>query len=151
MSLKAYDNKSAELTNVDAGTDLSNQGTRLGGKVRCQMAVVEAAAIASTKTIEMIRLPKGATIISGYITADALGSSVTLSVGGQDQDSANANDPDKYLAATSMNTANKRSAFTAPVPAKFVSDDGEQLYAVVGGAAATGTIIMCVEYIEEID
>lgn len=151
MALKSYDYKGAELTNVDAGTDLSNQGTRLGGKLRCAMALYEATAVAATKTIEMIRLPKGATVVDGYITADALGTGVTLAVGGQDQDDTNANDEDKYLAATAHNTANKRTALTPPVPTKITDDDGEQLYVTVGTAAATGTIVLCVKYIEEID
>lgn len=149
MDLKTYDYKGAELTHVDAGADLSNQGTRMGGKLRCAIATYEAAAVAIDKTIEMIRLPKGATVIDGFLTADALGTSVTLAVGGQDMD--NANDADKYLTATAMNTANKRVALTPPVPTKITDDDGEQFYVTVAGAAATGTIVLCVKYIEEID
>lgn len=151
MALKTYDYKGAELTHVDAGTDLSNQGTRMGGKLRCAIAIYEAVAVAATKTIELIRLPKGATVIDGFLTADALGVSVTLAIGGQDMDSGNANDADKYLAATAMDTADKRVALTPPVPTKITDDDGEQLYATVDGAAATGTIVLCVKYIEEID
>jgi hypothetical protein len=151
MSLKTYDYKGAELSNVDGGTSLSNQGTRLGGKLRCAIAEYEADGVAISKTIEMIRLPKGATMIEGFLSADALGSGVTLAVGGQDQDSTNANDADRYLAATAMNTANKRVALTPPVPTKLTAENGDQLYITVAGAAATGTIVLVVFYIEEID
>lgn len=146
---------SNELTNIDVlRKEYKNIGTRLGGKQRVSVSEIELDAAAIDDTAYMARLPKGALLLGGYITADALGTSVTLSVGSRTKNEVGAEvdalDADAYLAATSMNTANKRVALTPPVPVA-VSEYVEEFVITVAGAAATGTVILVLEYIENID
>ena len=112
---------SKELTAIDVDRkEYQNVGTRLGGKTRTSVSEIELTDAGAGTTLYMARLPKGALLLGGFITADALGASVTLAVGSRTKNEVGAEvdalDADKYLSATSMNTANKRVDLTASVP-----------------------------------
>ena len=71
--------------------------------------------------------------------ADALGSSVTIKVG-------DASDDDRYITATTMNTANLVTETNAIAGVAYNYTAETDLIATVGGAAATGTIKFMVFY-----
>lgn len=126
------------------------QGTLRGGKVRAKVSTYEASALASGQVIFMDFLPKGAVLLSGQLITDALGSGVTVKVTGGAFNTTQTDN--KYLTATACNTANLRTALTPPISATetpFTYD--ECLCAVIGGAAATGTIMLALIYLEEVD
>lgn len=138
----SYDYKSIEVAALGTLSERNIVGTRNGGKKRVRIAEYEAAAVASTKTIHMMTLPKGCYILNMRVFADALGSGVTLAVG----DGTTA---DKYLSATAFNTAAKEQACTPGLPVALTADT--DIVLTVGGAAATGTIVLVTEYIESVD
>lgn len=96
--------------------------------------VYEASSTASGSVLYFFKLPKGRAIVGGNLRSDALGSSVTLSVGTPAAAT-------RYLAATASNTANLTTALTVAVDDFAVPFTAEtEIVVTVGGAAATGTI-----------
>lgn len=101
--------------------------------------VYEASSTASGTVIYFFEVPKNAAIIGGFLLTDALGASVTLSVGTP----ASAT---KYLAATACNTANLKTPLTIGVDDCGVEVGATtKIVVTVGGAAATGTIKLFLE------
>jgi hypothetical protein len=150
MTAFSADYTSVELTAINGAAPRTFvQGNLQGGKVRVNFSVYEADAVDTGKRIEMCRIPKGSRILpNSYIQADALGSSVTLGIGG----GLAALDDDKYSAMTAMNTAGKMLTFNATVLADTpITEEYEPIFILTGGAAATGTIACVVFYIPPTD
>lgn len=102
-----------------------------------------ASSTASGSVIYMARIPANTAIISGFIISDALGSSVTLSVG----DTSTAT---RFLAATTSNTANLKTPLTislADIGKELSTTADTDIVITVGGAAATGNIKLFLETI----
>lgn len=136
---------SQELTARNGHVEDKLNGVTRGGKKRVKISTYEASATASGSLIEMDFLPKGARLLSGKLVTDALGSGVTITVG----DGTTAA---RFLAATTCNTANLNTPLTpgiAEIESGLTAET--KLILTVGGAAATGTIMLEVEYIEEQD
>jgi hypothetical protein len=77
---------SVEQTNARAlaagtGYSLNNASTPHVGRQQVKSASYISTALTAGSTIEMLDLPKGARLLSGYLVTGALGASVTLSVG----------------------------------------------------------------------
>lgn len=148
-----YNVKSGAMTELLRGigaTPSPLQGTLRGGKLRAKVATYEADALASGQVIFMDSLPKGAILLSGQLVTDALGSGVTAKVTGGAYNTTQTDN--KYLSATACNTANQRTALTPPIGATETPFTYEECFCVViGGAAATGTIILILLYLESID
>ena len=87
------------ITNLDASPAVLPDADDWHGKVRVQHDQYEAASLAAGSVVYVARLPAGARVVNWTVKADALGSSVTLKLG----DTA---DDDRYLGATTYNTAN---------------------------------------------
>lgn len=149
----SYNVKSGAMTELLRGiatVPSALQGTLRGGKVRAKVATYEAAALASGQVIFMDSLPAGSVMLSGQLITDALGSGVTVKVTGGAYNTTQTDN--KYLTATACNTANLRTALTPPIGATETPFTYEEcLCAVIGGAAATGTIILVLVYLESID
>ncbi len=110
------------------------------GNLACIQASYTAASLAAGSTIRMVKVPAGATVVDGYITHDAMGASVTLSLG--DEDNAT-----RFRAATAASSAATKVEFNQAVPYTYTAE--KWLTVTVGGAAATGTVKFVVYYIME--
>jgi len=110
-------------------------------KPDCCMDQYEASSLESGSTIYMFIPPNGARVKGGYVISDALGTGVTLKVGIPDA-------TDKFLAATSHASATKSALLpAAAIDAVGYEFDGETPVVITtGGGAATGTIILVMEF-----
>ena len=136
--------KGTNFTNITADPVVKIDSGEWSGKLRVQYDSYEASSLASGSDISVARLPKGAKVWDVIVHHDALGTSVTLSVG----DSASAT---RYIGATAAATAGKL----------LMSEDGRiggfgfqqtaetDVLITTGGAAATGTIKIAVIYAVE--
>lgn len=133
--------KGVNRTKMDTATpaDRLTPG-EFDGRVKVMIDSYEAAALANGSSIDVGGiLPTGAKVLEIVLTCDALGSSVTLAVG-DDEDTS------RYITATAMNTANKVTRINAidgrsyPVDLTDTSNPDNQVVITVGGAAATGSI-----------
>jgi len=134
--------------------DTPTPGNRLkpgeyDGRKKVMSDEYEAAALAIGSTITMgPRLPKGAIVTGIKLMADALGATVTLAVG-------DAEDPNRYILATAMNTANKVVAINAIAGFLYEVDRSDsdnlddQITITTADAVATGTIKIEVEYVHD--
>ena len=136
--------KGVNFTNITADPVVNAISGEWSGKLRVQYDTYEASSLASGSDISVARLPQGAKVWDVIIHHDALGTSVTLSVG----DSSSAT---RYIGATAAATAGKL----------LMSEDGSidgfgyeqtaetDVLITTGGAAATGTIKVAVIYTVE--
>ena len=92
--------KGTNFTNITADPVVKIDSGEWSGKLRVQYDSYEASSLASGSDISVARLPKGAKVWDVIVHHDALGTSVTLSVG----DSASAT---RYIGATAAATAGK--------------------------------------------
>lgn len=134
----------------------NNVGTHLGGKRRAFVTDVDLDGAAIDDIAVMASLGKGCVILGGYIVADALGTSVTVSCGRRYRDDRNQIIAGKgtatdLLTATSMNSAGKVTDLIRNMPVP--ESDGEvcEVYLTIAGAAATGKVSLVLDYIEWID
>ena len=132
-------NNTTKVTNITADPAVNVDAAEAHGRMRVWYDSFEASATASGDTITFSRMPKGATIYQVRVMADALGSSVTIKVG-------DASDDDRFITATTMNTANLVTETNAIAGAAYNYTAETDLIATVGGAAATGTIKFMVFY-----
>ena len=132
-------NNTTKITNITADPSVNVDAAEAHGRMRVWYDSFEASYTASGDTITFSRMPKGATIYQVRVVADALGSSVTIKVG-------DASDDDRYITATTMNTANLVTETNAIAGAAYNYTAETDLIATVGGAAATGTIKFMVFY-----
>lgn len=132
-------NNTTKITNITANPAVNVHASEAHGRMRVWYDVFEASSTASGDTITFARMPKGATIWEVKVMADALGSSVTLKVG-------DASDDDRFITATTMNTANLVTNTNAIAGVGYNYTSQTDLIATVGGAAATGTIAFMVFY-----
>lgn len=129
----------------------------LAGRVRIAYATYEASSLSNGEVIEMFNLPNGARIVGGSLGYDALGASTTLSVGyAAHTDSSDA-------AVSSSATAFKAAASTASAGLVDVcntialnygleadaNQDGMPVTVTLGGANATGTIVLSMQYVTD--
>tara|TARA_R110000744_G_scaffold1254_8_gene4391 strand:- start:2902 stop:3327 length:426 start_codon:yes stop_codon:yes gene_type:complete len=131
------------ITNLDASPAVLPDADDWHGKVRVQHDQYEAASIAAGSVVYVARLPAGARVVNWTVKADALGSSVTLKLG----DTA---DDDRYLGATTYNTANLAKqtlvdGLIAGVMYQYAAQT--DLIITTAGATANGTIESVVEYV----
>ena len=132
-------NNTTKITNITADPSVNVNAAEAHGRMRVWYDSFEASATASADTITFARMPKGATIWEVKVMADALGASVTLKVG-------DASDDDRFITATTMNTANLVTNTNAIAGVGYNYTAQTDLIATVGGAAATGTIAFMVFY-----
>ena len=146
--MATYKGEDRTLADTPTGSNVIAAG-RQGGNVRVIQDTYEASAIASGSIIEMGEyLPKGAHVIEVILQCDALGSSVTLTVGDYE-------DADRYIAVSSTwNTANQVQRTNAITGKDYLIDEttatstgtDRQIIITTGGATATGTISLIVLY-----
>ena len=120
-----------------------------GGNLRVKHCTYEAAALASGSVIHMAKLPKGAVLVGGLSTlsADALGSGVTLQAGDYYSEATSSDDDDRYLAATAYNTANLCNHLSLVDGQAYKLEYDADIIVTTGGAsAATGTIKLTLVY-----
>ena len=132
-------NNTTKITNITADPSVNVNASEAHGRMRVWYDSFEASSTASGDTITFSRMPKGATIWQVRVVADALGSSVTIKVG-------DASDDDRFITATTMNTANLVTETNAIDGVGYNYTAQTDLIATVGGAAATGTIKFMVFY-----
>jgi len=132
-------NNTTKVTNITADPAVNVDAAEAHGRMRVWYDSFEASSTASADTITFARMPKGATIYQVRVVADALGSSVTIKVG-------DASDDDRFITATTMNTANLVTETNAIAGVGYNYTAQTDLIATVGDAAATGTIKFMVFY-----
>ena len=124
------------------------------GRVRI---AYEASSLSAGDVIEMFNLPNGARIVSGSIAHDALGSSTTLAVGYAAHTNA-AGTAVSASAAAYKAAASSASAGKADVCATIAlghgtevdaNQDGLPVAITLAGAAATGTIVLTMQYVTD--
>ena len=129
----------------------------LAGRVRIAYATYEASSLAAGDVIEMFNLPNGARIVSGSIAHDALGSSTTLAVGYAAHTNA-AGTAVSASAAAYKAAASSASAAKADICATIAlghgtevtaNQDGLPVAITLAGAAATGTIVLTMQYVTD--
>lgn len=92
---------SQKITDITAVPSVMVKAAEAHGRMRVWYdSYTTEVGVAQDDTVTFARMPKGATIYNVTVTADALGSSVTVAVG----DSGNAS---RFISATAMNTDNK--------------------------------------------
>ena len=90
-----------KMTDVTAVPSVMLKAAEAHGRMRVWYeSYTTETGVAQNDTVTFARLPKGATIYNVTVSAEALGSSVTVAVG----DSASAA---RFISATAMNTDNK--------------------------------------------
>lgn len=143
-------NKTKARTPESASSNIVDYG-QMKGKLRVMYDSYEASSTASGTIIEMSdKLPKNCIVLNVILWSDALGAGVTLKVGDYEDD-------DRYITATTCNTANLRTVPNAIDGAGYVVDEttegdtstDRQIIITTGGAAATGTIKVLVVYAQE--
>lgn len=100
---------------------------------------IELSAAAIADIAVMCVLPKGFIPTDGKVIADALGSSVTLAVGTR---VGSTDDADALASATSMNVAGKELDLAFGSLGMTALENPTQIIITVGGAAATGTVVL---------
>lgn len=128
--------KGVNITKIDNGTGKIEKG--YNHKLRVQKDEYEASSLAAGSDIALGRLPKGAVIHCVHLYHDALGASVTLSVG---DDSDNA----RFISAQSASAAGVKDSDQIGGIGYELSATTD-IKAYVGGAAATGTIKLVIHY-----
>ncbi len=129
---------SNEKNLVNAGKNV--YGGVVGGRMRRYRATVELKAQAADDVIELIDVPAPETFAFGVIFASVTLGTATLAIG-------TADDPDAYMAAKTVTTADTPVFFgtTAAAAADTASETGvKTITATVGTAAlpASGTLVV---------
>ena len=119
------------------------------GRVKTLQDTYEADTLAIGSTIKMGPvLPKGAIVLDVELMADALGGTHTLAVG-------DAEDPDRYITATIMNTNNLILHTNAIAGKNYEVDKSDsaslddQITILTAGNTITGTIKCTVKYVHD--
>ena len=129
----------------------------LAGRVRIAYATYEASALTNGEVIEMFNLPNGARIVGGSLAHDALGTSTTLSVGyaahTDSSDAAVSVSAAAFKAAASSATAGLVDV-CATIALNYglevdANQDGMPVTVTLGGANATGTIVLTMQYVTD--
>ena len=133
--------KGVNFTNITATPVVKADSSEWHGNLRVQYDSYEASSLASGSDISVARLPQGAKVYEVIVSHDALGTSVTLSVG----DSGSAT---RYIGATAAATAGKLVMSEDGNVDGFGYDNSSETDVLIttGGAAATGTIKIAVIY-----
>ena len=136
--------KGSNFTNITADPVVKTSSQYAHGKLRIQYDSYVASSLAFPSDISVARLPKGAVVYDVIVHHEALGTSVTLTVG----DSGSAS---RYIGATNAATAGK----------VVMSEDGDidgfgyentaetDVLITTGGGTASGTIKVAVIYAVE--
>lgn len=136
--------KSDIITGIESVPPVQPEPGVVRGKVRCTISKYTFASTASGDVVRMCKIPKGAKILpGGFLMTAALGASVTLSVG-------ISGTATKYLAATTCNTANLKTALgdtIANICTALTAE--EEIIVTVGGAAATGACTLVIPWVIE--
>lgn len=103
------------------------------------MDSIELDALAIGGIAVMLTLPKGFIPSDGKLICDALGTSVTLKAGTR---IGSTDDDDALVAATAANTAGKEIALTFGALGMTALTAETGIIVTVGGAAASGTVIL---------
>lgn len=132
--------RGATMTKVNAGTT-TDAGSVLGS-VLCFTETVTFAEQASGDTIEIAKLPKGAIVLYGVITASAsAGASATIAIG-------TAASAAKYRAAATFTTADTPTLFGKAAALNTPLSAEETVIITVGAAAlpSSGTLNVTLVY-----
>jgi len=124
------------------------QSSEYGGPVKAYRDTYEAATLDYPGSIYMFRPAKGLKWTGrGFLMADALGTGVTLSVGTGITGAGVTAVVDKFLAATVLTSAARTELGPiATIDAVGYEFDGQtDVIVTTGVAAATGTIVLCME------
>lgn len=126
-----------------APTPATLMGAEYGGKMRAMHDTFTFAGEAAGTSVNIGVLRPGEVFLGGWIIAAALGSGVTIAIG-------DAGDADRYLVATTMNTANlltniARAGSDLGIGFKNTTSADIPIVALTGGAAATGRIDVILE------
>ena len=147
---------SVQKTNWDQTTPTAFiKPNEMAGRVRVAYATYEASSLAAADVVEMFNLPNGARIIQGWLGHDALASSTTLSVGYAAHSNAAGTAVSAAAAAYKAAAASTSAQIvdivaTLALGAFTVVDadaTGLPVTVTMGGAAGTGTIDLCIEYV----
>jgi len=143
-------------TKEAAGNQFASGLTQLGAKVRLAFFDFVTTGGQQNDTVDLIDLPKGARLLGGKIITEALGTSVTLSVGLDgvaSADTATITQPSggsisesatMLLGATAAATAVQLDfANTYALGAGATLDVASKLYATIGGANPTTAKYVC--------
>jgi len=133
--------KGTNITNLDAVPATMANAAQVHGRMRVWHDTYEASSLASGSDITVARLPAGATVYEVVVVHDALGSSVTLSVG-------DASSATRYIGATAAATAGKLVMTEDGNIDGFGYENSSSTDVLVttGGAAASGTVKTAVYY-----
>lgn len=143
-------NKTKARTPTSSGSNIVDYG-QMFGKLRVMYDTYEASAIAAGTIIEMgDKLPKNCHVLDVILWTDALGASVQLIVGDYE-------DTNRYITATTCNTANLRTEPNDIDGAGYLVDEttatdtgtDRQIIITTSGASATGTIKVLIIYVQE--
>lgn len=133
----------ARNATLGQGNSFGNGILDTGGKQRVAFFSVLTTGTASGDVLNLVTLPKGARILAGRLLTEALGASVTLSVG-TDQALTQPNatvaaGAANLLAATSVASASQTdfAATYALGQGALANDANTTVYATVGGATPT--------------
>ena len=127
------------------------EGGQLKGKERVMYDTYELDSTASGTIIELgEKMPKNARVVDVELMTDAMGSGVTVIIGDYEDDN-------RYITATTINTANLRTRLKHidgmgyKMDETTATDTGtdRQLIATTGGATGSGTFKVKVTYIQE--
>jgi hypothetical protein len=146
---------STQRTNALAIPTVNSEPIDLSGRVRIAHGKYTAAALQINDVIDMVLLPNGARLVSGFLAHGALGSTTSISVGyAAHKDSAKATvalDAVAYKAAASTASAAKVDILaTLALGSGTVTNTDENGVAItctLTGAAATGDIELTVLYV----
>jgi len=133
--------KGINITNLDAVPVALPKASEVHGRIRVWFDSYEASSLASGSDIKIARLPENATVFEVVIHHDALGTSVTLSVG-------DASSATRYIGATAAASAGKiiMSEDGAIDGFGFENVSETDVLITTGGAVATGTIKIAIMY-----
>lgn len=142
-------NKTKARTPESSSSNIQDPGEQRSKVLQIQ-DTYEASLTASGTIIEMgDKLPKGARVIDVELMTDALGAGRTCIVGDYEDDN-------RYITATTCNTANLRTRLNAIDGLLYECDDTtpgdttsdrQIIVTLGGGSAATGTIKLVVKYV----
>lgn len=151
--MATYKGVNRTLADNPAGSNIMDPGVQKG-KLRTMMDTYEASGEATGSIIEMCeKLPKGARVLEVCLSTDALGAGRTLAVGDYE-------DNDRYITATTCNTANLMTRLNAIDGRQYKVDEtytgktvgsgtDRQITITTAGGAINGTIKIEITYTQE--
>ena len=138
------------LADTPEGSNITSPGL-LDGKLRVMVDSYTTATTAAGTIIEVGKyLPKGAKVLEVALMTEALGGSVQLIVGDYEDDN-------RYITATTCNTANQVTRLNAIAGRQYEVDEttpgdtttDRQVIITTSGASATGLIKVEITYVYE--